>query len=131
MTSSPPQGRFKTVHNRQNSPFRSNAPDKGMRIAAERRFCACRDSAQPEGVLKRLRDGETRQTAAKCYTYRYALRRWLAISPPISRFGTPVYQAFWDTLHRFSRRAFNTTLMEEKDIAAAAIIGFSSGPPKA
>ena len=38
MTSSPPQGRFKTVHNRQNSPFRSNAPDKGMRIAAERDF---------------------------------------------------------------------------------------------
>ena len=54
---------------------------------------------QPEGVSKRFRGGETRRTAAKSYTYRYALRRWLAISPPIKRFGTPVFMSGNDSPH--------------------------------
>ncbi len=43
---------------------------------------------------------------------------------------TPAVVVGYFSLNKLSRKAFITTLMEEKDMAAAAIMGFNRGPPK-
>ena len=89
----------KTAGNRISDGFILHSPFPLLQIGGRRfrRLLSvlgrpCTDFVQPEGVSRRFRSGKTRRTAAKRDTERYALHRWLAISPPIKRFGTPVYR---------------------------------------
>ena len=78
----------------RNSGSRNGSPEKDPRrifsFGGSVLGCPCSDPAQPEGVSKRLRGGETHRAAAMRYTERYAHCRRAVISPAISRFGTPV-----------------------------------------